>query len=149
MSLGNDRYLRTAVDPIDPIALPFDKNQLNIRVTSDFARDLTPWPLLRRDGVFGRKVVVRPQHEGDAAAVDEFGGQPLDHALRGVRLHLAAPQALGAPPLDFLLRRAGRKHFGEAAQRLLEPDRLIEAIAQRRVVGRGRERPELDRSRDC
>ena len=73
-----------------------------------------PWSLLRRDGLFGLKVVVRPQQEGDAATVDQFGGQPLDDALRGVRLHLAAPQALGAPSLDFLLRRAGRKHFGEA-----------------------------------
>src|SRR5208283_860903 len=79
------------------------QQRLDMRVTSDLARDLTPWPSLRRDGVFGRKVVVRPQHEGDAATVDEFRGQPLDHTLRGVRLHLAAPQALGAPPLDFLL----------------------------------------------
>src|SRR5208283_6094076 len=77
------------------------QQRLDIRVTSDLARDLTPWLLLRRDGVFGRKVVVRPQHERDAATVDELPGQPLDHALRGVRLDLAAPQALGAPPLDF------------------------------------------------
>src|SRR5208282_5542258 len=79
------------------------QQRLDIRVTSDLARDLTPWPSLRRDGVFARKVVVRPQHEGDAATVDEFGGQSLDRALRGVRLHPAAPQALHAAALDFLL----------------------------------------------
>src|SRR5208283_3940736 len=64
------------------------QQRLDIRVTSDLARDLTPRPSLRRDGVFGRKVVVRPQHESDAATVDEFRGQSFDHALRGVRLHL-------------------------------------------------------------
>ena len=86
-----------------------------------------------------------PQHERDAATIDHFGREPLEHALGRPRFHLAAAQAFEATPLHLLLRRSGREDFRKPPQRLLEADRLIETIPQSRVVGRGRKRPELDR----
>src|ERR1700739_3089085 len=125
--MSNEKKEASAPLPMTPIALRPGAPPRRVHKGAALARRRGHRSTRRRDrprpDVFRGAQLCR-----DAAAIDQLGVEIVDDACLRRRFERACLQAIGLSSLDLLKRGPCREDRREAAQRLLEAERAIEAI---------------------